>query len=173
MINVICLTCKKRFKTFPSRIKAGKGKYCSHKCSAMATKNGFQKEHPDFVSKKSRKQAGLIIKHLYKIGKMISPNKGKRSYNWKGGKMKSNGYWWIFKPEHPRANKNGYIKQSILVAEKCLKRYLTKEEIVHHIRNKDDDRPKMLYLFSNIKGHTRYHISKDKSILKSNLLSTL
>lgn len=48
MINRICLNCKKDFKTYPSRIKIGKGKYCSN----WNWKGGISKE-----SKRERKKS--------------------------------------------------------------------------------------------------------------------
>lgn len=31
-----CLTCNKKFHTYPSRVKIGKGKYCSRKCESSS-----------------------------------------------------------------------------------------------------------------------------------------
>ena len=61
-------------------------------------------------------------------------------------------------PEHPRANKNGYVKRAILVMEKKLGRPLRKGEIVHHIDgNRTNDRPDNLMLFSSNADHVRFH----------------
>ena len=100
---------------------------------------------------------------------------GKNGHNWKGGKRKDYyGYIHILKSNHPFADKQGYIKQSRLVAEKYLGRYLTSKEVVHHINdNKSDDRPENLYLFSFQAAQTKYHGNqylKKKPILKSNLI---
>ena len=32
-----CLKCLKEFKTYPSKIKLGRGKYCSKKCSNIVS----------------------------------------------------------------------------------------------------------------------------------------
>lgn len=45
-----CLKCGEEFKTFPSQVKQGKGKYCSHKCGLK-----YGKEHRLYKNK-TRKQ---------------------------------------------------------------------------------------------------------------------
>ena len=61
--------------------------------------------------------------------------KKERHYNWKGGKCISNGYILILSFGHPFANSDGRVMEHRLVMEKHLNRYLTKDEIVHHIDN--------------------------------------
>lgn len=92
----------------------------------------------------------------------------KRRTPWnKKGKYKSGGRWFILKSD------GSYIRQSRLVAKKCLGRRLTSEEVIHHIGAKDDDRPEMLYLFSSNSAHISYEKLKNKPILKSNLIDNL
>ena len=85
---------------------------------------------------------------------------GKHSPHWKGGRFKtSKGYIHILAPDHPRAMPSRkYVPEQILIAEKHLKRFLTKEEAVHHINEvKDDNRVENLYLFPSEAEHQRYH----------------
>ena len=53
---------------------------------------------------------------------------------WKGGRMlNTHGYILVRSPTHPKAYKHGlYVFEHILVMEKYIGRYLTKEEVVHH-----------------------------------------
>lgn len=44
-----------------------------------------------------------------------------------------NGYILAYKPDHPKAYKDGYIYEHILIAEKMLGRHLEENEDVHHI----------------------------------------
>lgn len=54
MIKKNCLQCNTEFLTYPSRIKIGKGKFCSQSCNSTFTNNGFKKGHKDFISLLSR-----------------------------------------------------------------------------------------------------------------------
>lgn len=67
---------------------------------------------------------------------------GAQHWHWKGGQRKhSNGYIEMKCPEHPQANCCGYVLQHRLVMEQHLGRYLTKDEVVHHINgDKEDNR---------------------------------
>jgi uncharacterized protein (DUF1330 family) len=86
-------------------------------------------------------------------------NQGSNNGNWKGGKHKNyHGYIIVLNKSHPSCDINGYIKQSHLVIEKHIGRYLKSEEVVHHInRNPSDDRIENLKLFPNNNEHIRFH----------------
>lgn len=73
---------------------------------------------------------------------------GYKNPNWKGGKIDDGkGYVYIKMPEHICANNHGYVFEHRLVMEKHLGRYLTSEEIPHHINgNKKDNRIENLKL---------------------------
>ena len=61
-------------------------------------------------------------------------------------------------PEHPVSNHAGYIFEHRLIMEEFLGRYLTVDEIVHHInKNVADNRIENLLLFNNLGEHTKYH----------------
>ena len=83
---------------------------------------------------------------------------GRKHPQWKGIIQDKNGYIFILMPNHPFCTNKGYIRRSRLVMEKKLGRYLTPEEVVHHINGiKDDDRIKNLQLFANKSNHTKFH----------------
>jgi hypothetical protein len=42
-------------------------------------------------------------------------NCGTNNPNWKGGRKKCHGYWLVKKPDHPQANKRGYVMEHRLV----------------------------------------------------------
>lgn len=76
---------------------------------------------------------------------------------WNGGVMHSWGYVYLLKPEHPRANRNGYMKRATLVLEEKLGRRLQDGEFAHHNNgDRGDDRPDNLEpMFRN--EHQRMH----------------
>lgn len=167
MVTKKCLNCRKEFRVFP--YEENTAKYCSRSCSSIATKNGFQKGHPCFNTGRTYFKKGHIPWAKLNPDKMP---RGKDNGSWKGGKyQKENGRWFIRKLNHPFVSKNGYVLRSHLVAEKYLGRYLTREEVIHHINNDpSDDRSENLYLFPLQANHTRFQFSKTKPSLTSNLV---
>ena len=128
------------------------------------------KEMRDKISN-AHKGKKLSEEHKRKMRLLI----GDKSSNWKGGKSKHNNRWLIRNCKHPFAHKDGNVFQYRLVAEKCLCRYLTDIEIIHHINgDSSDDRPENLYLFESNKEHSFYHTSlrynEIEKITKSNIL---
>ena len=76
----------------------------------------------------------------------------------KGIKKHSEGYILIYCPEHPFADKVGYVLEHRLVMEKALGRMLNKDEYVHHINgNKTDNDIKNL-LLTNRSEHAKIHM---------------
>lgn len=84
---------------------------------------------------------------------------GEKHHNWHGGvNITYNGYIYIYCPTHPNCVNNAYVLQHRLVMEEFLGRYLTRDEVVHHINGiKDDNRPENLMLFANQSKHSKYH----------------
>jgi len=80
-------------------------------------------------------------------------------YGWKGGKIKCNGYVYVYSPDHPFRNLmgKGYVKRARLVMESHLGRYLERREFVHHKNGiRDDDRFDNLEL-KTLSAHQSYH----------------
>jgi len=121
------------------------------------------------VSKETKIKIGLagigkILSDETKL-KMSLAQSGEKSHNWKGGKKKYRGYIAILEKEHPNGMGQGYVMEHRLVMEQFLGRFLTREEVVHHINgDKLDNRPENLTLFKNQSEHLKYH----NQILKEN-----
>jgi len=79
-------------------------------------------------------------------------HKGKRSFNWKGGRIVDKfGYVQIWKPEHPNAKMAGYIHEHRLVISEKLGRPLLSHENIHHKNGKrSDNRLENLELWTTI-----------------------
>jgi len=83
--------------------------------------------------------------------------KGPNNHNWNGGETMSQGYIYLKRPGHPKANKKGYVKRAVLIAETYLCRPLEDHEVVHHKDFKrDNDAPGNL-LIMNKAAHARFH----------------
>ena len=137
----------------------------------MSFKKGHKINLGRVRSEKVRKKISDSMRSSVNVKLRKGECSGENHLMWKGGKKKStHGYWLIWKPNHPFHNKQNYVRQSRLLAEKIIGRYLTSKEQIHHINGiKDDDRPENLYLFDCLGEHMRYHRLKIKPELKSNL----
>ncbi len=73
-----------------------------------------------------------------------------------------NGYVAVYLPDHPAAYTNdnwrGWIYEHRYIAEKSLGRYLTDEEVVHHLDcDKTNNNPENLIVLANRASHIRLH----------------
>jgi len=95
--------------------------------------------------------------------KLKDSMKGNKNPNWKGGRdIRNGGYILICIENHPRRDKRGYVREHILIMEQKLGRYLTAEEVVHHIDgNPSNNNPINLMLFPNQNEHASYHFKQN------------
>lgn len=80
---------------------------------------------------KHEREGSLFCNRIcYMNWKRENPNK--KAYK---DKVLNSGYYYIYDPNHPNAigSKKLYIAEHRLIIEKNIKRYLNKNEIVHHI----------------------------------------
>jgi len=135
-----------------------------HPETVKANKGSFKKKHIPW--NKETKGICKATSGSFKKGQHPSPktefkkgqNLREKHWNWKKGKSKSRRYIYLLKPNHPFATKKRYVRRSRLIAEQYLKRYLTPEEIVHHINEiKDDDRLENFIVFTKDVYHRHFH----------------
>ncbi len=95
-MNSNCLICKKEFKTWPSRIKIGEGKYCSKSCAnnAKTGKPNLKKRYNifnscescknDFRVAKWNKDQRFCCRKCVSVWQAIS-RRGENNHQWRGG----------------------------------------------------------------------------------------
>lgn len=76
-----------------------------------------------------------------------------RMHNGRPAKLSTTGYVQVYEPDHPRADRGGWVFEHRLVVEARIGRYLEPEENVHHLNGvKDDNRSENLVVL----GHTEH-----------------
>lgn len=175
-MNKICFNCKKPFKA-----REHDRKFCSSKCYHDSTKGKsswnkgkkrwwsspteFKKGHP------APKTAFYKGQPAWNKGKKCPWCTGAKNFNFNNYRINDCGYIAVLSPNHPHKNNKGYVREHRLVAEKCLGRFLTKKEIIHHINGIiTDNRPENLYLFSDQCSHSIFHQHKHKLTSNFNIL---
>lgn len=135
------------------------------------SEGSFQRQETTMLKKVFHPKAEFKKGHIpwdkgLKRPKLSERFQGKNNPRWEGKPIYHEGYYLIYKPEHPRANNKKYVRRAILVAEKCLGRLIQLPELVHHIgikypidsiENKGDDRPENLYLCADKGEHNKIH----------------
>lgn len=113
----------------------------------------------------SEKSSSNIAIKLKQMGVKIRKDAGENHHNWKGGIIsKGDGYIGIWKPEHSRADKQGYVYEHTLIYEKEKGILPSKNEVIHHIdMDKHNNSIDNLYLCNN-KEHARTHRSLEKIV---------
>lgn len=104
--------------------------------------------------------------------------KGRRASNWQGGRREVGGYIYVYAPDHPYAGTNNAVAEHRLVIEKKIGRYLTPDEVVHHLDgNKKNNHPDNLVLYKRGQhvskhwenGHEVVALEKENTRLKAEI----
>jgi len=90
--------------------------------------------------------------------------RGADNPRWKGGVTYNFGYRLIFKPDHPYADRHGYVREHRLVVEKRIGRYLRREEIVHHDNHVRTDNRDENLVITDVSTHARQLHGKKKGL---------
>lgn len=137
--------CRKAFEGYRLPDKIGIGRW------GNKMKNAWTREEAERLLELARsgKRSFEIAEELHKSPKAIQkafvrfgfprlhnicPLKGSDNHLWNGGvHIDKNGYRLLRCPNHPYANRLGYVREHRLVVEAHLGRYLLPSEVVHHI----------------------------------------
>lgn len=168
IVEYTCIVCGVNCRK--SRSPAGMKvlpKFCSPKCSGefkSRNKKGTTKNfkgvcencNNTFETYKSPSRKTPKFCSLKCIGES---QKGENNPAYNGGKyFDSSGYVVLFMPDHPFCGVKKTVLEHRFVMECKLGRYLTNEEVVHHIDfNKSNNDPSNLMLFKNQKEHMKFH----------------
>jgi hypothetical protein len=173
MVSKVCINCKKEFKVHACHIERGKrkgreeGQFCSRRCYFEHKKNitpkstitclncnkefTLIKSDADYTKRKfcSRRCVSTYFKPRVNFSKKI------------------NGYNYVYKPDHPNTNTDGYVAEHRLVMEERVGHYISKDLHVHHINHvKDDNRIENLQLLTR-KEHEAAHLEHKRGIQKA------
>ena len=146
----ICQQCSNEFKVKPYREKTAK--YCSYECYWKAKRG----KKPWMTGKKhktkSKEKMSEKVKQAWKRGVY------NKRINHEGDKTNhSLGYIEVKMPNHPMADKRGYVLEHRLIMAQKIGRMLKSTELVHHINgDKKDNRIENLRLLSR-KNHNNIH----------------
>ncbi len=175
-VEYSCIVCGKQVRKTrsPSNLLIPP-KFCSQKCAGVHKSqnapgitmnfNGIceycGKEFETYRSPSNMKKKIPRFCSIICLGKS---QKGENNPAYNGGKYICNGYYVIFKPEHPNRDVKNMILEHRFVMELKIGRYLNKGEVVHHIdKNTLNNHPDNLMLFKNQSEHTKHHAKLKKN----------
>jgi hypothetical protein len=107
---------------------------------------GCEAPIPELTDKGDPRYAQSVDGRFYLPGHAQRGRKGATSNRWSGGRtVTSRGHVMLHRPDHPGANKHGYIAEHRLIWEEVHGRRLESDEYVYHINGvPDDNRPENL-----------------------------
>src|SRR3990167_1167480 len=152
-----CLNCHQLFNVPP--IHKETAKFCTLACRiafksiGMSPKRKEQSRQKRLNELARRHPCAKCGQPCYQTAvhcKKCAPHK----YNFKGGRFKKEGYAYLWMPQHPRANRVGYVQEHLYNWEEANGKRLPPGWVIHHLNGiKDDNRPRNLIALPNRKHY--------------------
>ena len=133
-----------------------------------------REQHKGFRGKthSAESRAKIGKRHKGKIVTEETRNKLAEAKTQKGighKKKRSDGYLYIYFPDHPKCTKEGYVMEHDLVMECLIGRHLLDNEVVHHKNHiRDDNRKENLQLMT-VNEHARLHWAERREKMKGGM----
>ena len=168
--NVEKTTIGNQIRKFKIPIRKSYGDYVLLNPKPYMNKEWLEKEYSTKttvqIGKENNVCSTIIPRWLRRFGIPVrdihQSRLGKFHYKFNGDRLIYNGYWSVYRPEHPKAirsQRKYYVLEHIIVMEKHLGRYLTDIEVVHHRDgNKLNNDISNLQLFPNSSEHIKYEM---------------
>jgi len=126
-------------------------------CHKLTVRNRLKQADIVF---RSTKEAIKLATQRDRFNPNIS-NKGKRNGRWKGGRLKRHdGYIKVLRPNYPRAHKDGYVLEHILIWEEAHGQSLPKGWVIHHLNGIRDDNRSVNLVAMPRRGHSKHEESE-------------
>lgn len=143
-------------------------RYCSQRCNGVARKGTGSGITPNYSFECQtcgkhcdvyRSPSTTGLPRFCSVQCTGAAQLGASNPSFTGGRHElANGYVVVLCPEHPNCDTRGYVYEHRRVMEQVIGRYLTKEEVVHHVNEvKNDNRPENLRLLPNQRAHLALH----------------
>jgi len=142
-------------------------KHIAEELGITTTAVGYWRRKFQILPRPTAERAKTAIKETWPQGR-----RGPEAGHWKGGRSstsgkKPGGYIRIYMPDHPQANRNGYVYEHRYVMEQKIGRYLEAGELVDHIdRNRSNNAPENLRLHASRSEHVKDHFSARDQLVK-------
>ncbi|WP_066452435.1 HNH endonuclease signature motif containing protein [Anaerotruncus rubiinfantis] len=127
----------------------------------IAARRKEEKIHPHVYTSDELKRISQIHKgKIVSLTTKLKISEARKLHGRGHQKKRDDGYIKVYYPSHPSATADGYVMQHRLMMEDHIGRFLTDDEVIHHINhNRSDNRIENLRLM-NVRDHAALHMKE-------------